>query len=143
VTTVCYLSEFLHFDKSLFFIIFSIRNQHDRHCFTKTQRRSFFKNRKHTYLYISMKYSVKYILIEMFLFLHLFSFTTLSLYIILGHSEIFLAVPSPSDDTNITNTSPSLTTLKLYALRHIHISPYYLQQMRFRMRNNYVHIRRY
>ena len=81
-----------------------------------------------------MKYSVKYILIEMFLFLHLFSFTTLSLYIILGHSEIFLAVPSPSDITHITNSSLSLTTLTLPDPRNILILPYYLRQMRFGMR---------
>ena len=46
----------------------------------------------------------QFILIIIFLFLPFFSFPFLRLYVILYCSKIFLAVPSPSDVRNITNT---------------------------------------
>ena len=58
-----------------------------------------------------MKFSVQHMLVLIFLFLPLISFPDLRRYIMLGHSEIFLALPLPSGVTNLTNISLLLKSL--------------------------------
>lgn len=51
-----------------------------------------------------------------------FSISSFQLYIILCHSEIFLALTSQSTVTNTTNTSLSLTTLTASCILQLHFS---------------------
>jgi len=142
VTTVCYLSKYLHFD-NYYISLYSLFETNMIGTVTRKRNDFHFSRIQNTNLYIFTKYLIKYILIEIFMFLPLYSFPALSIYIILCHSDIFLPVPSPSDIKNITKRSLSLTILKLSVLLHILILPYYLQQIIFGMRNINLRISKY
>jgi hypothetical protein len=62
-------------------------------------------------IYISLNVSLKYVIILIVLFLLYFIYQTFQLYTVLRLSELCLAVSLPSNVTNITNTSLSVTTL--------------------------------
>lgn len=94
----------------------------------ETLRSVFIQNINTHVVYFSMNF-LKYILNVTFLFYSLLYFPNLRLYIILRHSDIFLAVPSQLGVTNITNNSLTLTTLNLSVVLPFLILPYYLQQV--------------
>jgi len=80
-------------------------------------------------IFISLNVSLKYAIIQMFLFILYILLQNFQLYILLRISEILLAGSSPSNITNVTNTSLSLTTLTPSALLQNIIQLHCMQQV--------------